>query len=120
VEPDLVDGYRNDTGFPLTAADQLAYNIALAGLAHERGLAVALKNDLEQVPELVDHMDFAINEQCFEFDECDRLLPFVRAGKAVLHVEYDLPVSAFCRRAAELGFSSMRKPLDLGAERTPC
>ena len=26
VEPDLVDGYIQTTGFPLTAADQLTYN----------------------------------------------------------------------------------------------
>ena len=27
VEPDNVDGYLNDTGFPLTKEDQLSYNI---------------------------------------------------------------------------------------------
>lgn len=26
VEPDNVDGYQNNSGFPLTAQDQLAYN----------------------------------------------------------------------------------------------
>ena len=45
VEPDLVDGYTNDSGFALTGADQLAYNRALADLAHRYGLGVALKND---------------------------------------------------------------------------
>jgi hypothetical protein len=53
VEPDNVDGYSNDTGFPLSAADQLAYNRMIADLAHERGLAVGLKNDLDQVDDLV-------------------------------------------------------------------
>ena len=37
VEPDNVDGYRNHTGFPLTAADQLRYNRLIAKLAHDRG-----------------------------------------------------------------------------------
>ena len=33
---DNVDGYSNRTGFPLTAADQLAFNRALASSAHAR------------------------------------------------------------------------------------
>ena len=37
VEPDNVDGYQNSSGFPLTAADQLAYNRFLAGEARARG-----------------------------------------------------------------------------------
>ncbi len=36
VEPDNMDGYRNDTGFPLTAADQLRYNRLIARLVHDR------------------------------------------------------------------------------------
>ena len=70
VEPDNMDGYRNSTGFPLTAHDQLAYNRLIAELAHERGLAVGLKNDLDQIPELVGDFDFAVNEECAEYDEC--------------------------------------------------
>lgn len=120
VEADLVDGYLNDTGFPLTAADQLAYNRMLADLAHQRGLSIGLKNDLEQVPDLVDHFDFAINEQCVQYAECDRLLPFIRAGKAVFHVEYDTPNGRFCPHTTALGFSSMRKNVNLDAPRWPC
>jgi len=37
VEPDNIDGYTNATGFPLTAQDQLDYNIWLANEAHARG-----------------------------------------------------------------------------------
>jgi len=91
VEPDLLDGYTNKTGFPLTAAHQLAYNRMIADLAHDRGLAVGLKNDLEQIPQLVGDFDFAVNEQCAEFSECASLTPFVKARKAVFHVEYDVP-----------------------------
>ena len=70
VEADLVDGYTRDSGFPLTPADQLTYNRMLADLAHERGLSIGLKNDLDQVADLVDHFDFAINEECFQYEEC--------------------------------------------------
>ncbi|OEJ27209.1 endo alpha-1,4 polygalactosaminidase [Streptomyces agglomeratus] len=120
VEPDNMDGYRNRTGFPLTAAHQLAYNRLIARLAHDRGLAVGLKNDLDQIPELVGDFDFAVNEQCAQYDECPKLTPFVRAGKAVFHVEYELPTSRFCPQARELGLSSMRKKYDLGVWRQPC
>lgn len=120
VEPDEVDGYANDTGFPLTAADQLRYNRFLAREAHARGLAVALKNDLEQVGQLVDVFDFAIDEQCFEFHECAMLLPFIRSGKAVFHVEYSVAAARFCPVTTKLGFSSMRKRLALGVWRQPC
>ena len=69
VEPDLLDAYLNDTGFPLTAAHQLAYNRMIARLAHERGLSVGLKNDLPQVPQLVRDFDFAVNEECAQYDD---------------------------------------------------
>ncbi|HSR32659.1 MAG TPA: endo alpha-1,4 polygalactosaminidase, partial [Anaerolineae bacterium] len=34
IEPDNIDGYTNDTGFPLTYQDQLDYNIWLANETH--------------------------------------------------------------------------------------
>ncbi|MFF3686763.1 endo alpha-1,4 polygalactosaminidase [Streptomyces sp. NPDC002187] len=120
IEPDLMDGYLNDTGFALTGADQLAYNRMIARLAHDRGLSVGLKNDLPHVPQLVREFDFAVNEECAEFGDCAALKPFVAAGKAVFHVEYALPVGRFCKQAERLGLSSMRKTLDLGVWRQPC
>ncbi|NOT02838.1 MAG: endo alpha-1,4 polygalactosaminidase [Phycisphaerales bacterium] len=88
VEPDNVTGFSNGTGFPLTADDQLAINRFLANEAHARGLSVGLKNDLDQVPDLVAYFDFAVNEQCHEFDECESLRPFIDAGKPVWNAEY--------------------------------
>ncbi|WP_432943041.1 endo alpha-1,4 polygalactosaminidase [Kribbella sp. CA-253562] len=120
IEPDNVDGYRNDTGFPLSAGDQLTFNRRIAALAHERGLPVGLKNDLDQVAALQPDFDFAVNEECMRYDECEQLRPFLQAGKAVLHVEYDLAPEEFCAEARKLRMSSMRKPLDLGVDRQPC
>ncbi|WP_236244801.1 endo alpha-1,4 polygalactosaminidase [Streptomyces sp. CC210A] len=120
VEPDLLEGYAADTGFPLTAQDQLAYNRMIAEIAHERGLAVGLKNDLAQIPQLIDHFDFAVNEECAQYDECALLEPFVAAGKAVFHVEYEQPVRAFCPQAEAMRFSSMLKRPQLDAWRAPC
>jgi len=88
VEPDNMDGYNNNSGFNLTATDQLAFNRFIANEAHIRGLSVGLKNDLDQIEDLVDYYDFAVNEQCFEYEECDTLAPFINNGKAVLNAEY--------------------------------
>jgi hypothetical protein len=120
VEGDNVDGYGNDSGFPLEADDQLAFNRALADLAHERGLAIGLKNDVEQIAELEPSFDFAINEECHAFDECDAYAPFVQAGKAVLNVEYAAPSGDACDRAGALGLSTIVKELDLAAPLRRC
>ena len=120
VEPDLVEGYGNETGFPLTAADQLRYNRMIARIAHERGLSVGLKNDLPQIPQLLSDFDFAVNEECAQYGECARLTAFVAAGKAVFHVEYAEPTSSFCPQSRRLKLSSMRKRPDLGVWRRPC
>jgi hypothetical protein len=120
VEPDNVDGFTNGSGFPLTATDQLAFNRFLANEAHRRGLSVALKNDLDQIPELVAYFDFSVNEQCHEFDECDALAPFTAAGKAVFVAEYlprfvregpDREAMCAASRAADL--RTLVLPLDL-------
>ena len=87
VDPDNVDGYANKSGFPLSGEDQLAYNRWLSDQAHRRGLSIGLKNDLGQIPELLSHFDWAINEQCFQYDECQLLLPFVPAGKPGFGIE---------------------------------
>ena len=120
VEPDNVDGYQNDTGFPLSYEDQLRYNIFLARKAHQRGLSVGLKNDLDQIPSLLSYFDWALNEECFSYQECDKLLPFVQAGKAVFGVEYELEPEEFCPEANALGFSFMKKHWDLDAWRIAC
>lgn len=120
VEPDNMDAYRNDSGFPVTADDQLKFNRMIAKLAHDRGLAVGLKNDLDQIPQLVGDYDFAVNEQCAQYKECDQLTPFIRAGKAVFHVEYELPTDRFCDRSKELKLSSLEKKLELGPWRKSC
>jgi hypothetical protein len=81
---------------------------------------VGLKNSVTETAELEPWFDWNLNEECFQYDECELLLPFIRAGKPVLQVEYATPVGAFCDQARALGFSSMRKRLDLDAWRQPC
>jgi endo-alpha-1,4-polygalactosaminidase (GH114 family) len=128
IEPDEMDGYANDTGFDVTYDDQLAYNRSIAEMAHEFGLSVGLKGDIDQAHDLWPYFDWTLNEQCFQYDECDKLVSsFIAHGKSVFQVEYDDPhtnhradVASFCPRANRSNFNSMKMPLDLNGGREPC
>jgi hypothetical protein len=121
VEFDNVDGYTNRSGFPLTSADQLAYNKFLATAAHERGLSAGLKNDVDQLESLWRHFDFAINEQCNQYSECAEYEDFFIAnGKAVFQIEYELPRQSFCPSMNNDGFDSQLMSLNLDGGRQPC
>lgn len=118
VEPDNMDVYTQKSGFKLTADDQIAYNRFLALQAHTRGLSIGLKNDLLQIEALVDYFDFAVNEQCFKFEECDYLLPFIRQSKAVFNTEYAEEFvknaakrAELCQKSQKIGFSTLILPL---------
>lgn len=113
VEFDNVDAYVNKNGFPLTAADQLRYNMFLANQAHKLGLSVGLKNDLEQVPALVPYFDYAVNEQCFQYKECSALTPFIQAGKPVFNVEYNGSNASIFKQANQLNFNTIKKSTNL-------
>ncbi len=115
VEPDNINGFTNPTGFPLTAADQLRFNRWVARQVHRRGMSVALKNDPEQAAKLARVFDFAVVEQCFQYHECGRFLPFIKRHKAVFEAEYEIRPARFCDRAAALRFSAIRKSYDLFA-----
>ncbi len=120
VDPDNLDGYENRTGFPLTGTDQIVFNTYLAQAAHDRGLKIGLKNDLNQIQELVDDFDWILNEECFTYQECDQLLPFLDANKPVFVIEYGITPADFCSQANQQGFSALHKNLDLDSYFTDC
>src|SRR5260370_11940522 len=95
VEADNMDGYDTNThessGFPLTYQDQIAYNRFVASEAHARGMAIALKNDIFQVKDLVSDFDMELNEQCFQYSECNLVVPFVLAPQPAFGTEYSFP-----------------------------
>src|SRR3989304_4596952 len=62
---------------------QLTFNIFLSNAAHERGLAIGLKNDLSQIPDLFSYFEWALNEECFSYKECDALSLFIQAGETL-------------------------------------
>lgn len=123
IEPDNINGFQQDTGFSITAEDQLAYNIWLSEQAHLRGLSIGIKNDNEQVADLVDHFDFALIEDCAVYDECADFLPFIEQGKAVFQVEYTDELNStidFCSTAIANGYSGIFKNRELDAWIKPC
>ena len=111
-----------------SAEDQLAFNRFIANAARERGLCVCLKNDLDQIPQLLQYFDFSVNEQCHEYDECELLTPFIEAGKPVFNAEYEESYvndadarEALCEDARALDLSTLVLPLDLdGSFRFSC
>lgn len=120
VDPDNVNGYENDTGFPLTNQDQLVYNRFLSTAAHERGLAIGLKNDLGQILDLVSNFEWIINESCFSYQECHLLQPFQEEGKPVFVIEYELVPEEVCPLANQMGFNVLLKHRELDAYRVDC
>ncbi|XP_041355261.1 uncharacterized protein LOC121372890 [Gigantopelta aegis] len=128
VEPDNVDGYANNNGMGLHRADQIHYNTWLAHTAHAKGLSIGLKNALSLIPELVSLFDWALNESCLDYDECDEYQPFLHQHKAVFHVEYvdshtDGPAKqrSVCHSSHRPhGFTTLIKDWDLTAWRLTC
>jgi endo-alpha-1,4-polygalactosaminidase (GH114 family) len=119
VEPDNIAGWEkeNHTGFKITRSDQLRYNRWVAHQVHARGMSVALKNDGRQAQELSPDFDFAVVEECFQYDECGYYKnTFIKEGKAVFETEYEQQPKEYCRTAKAIEFSSIRKSYDLFAK----
>jgi Glycoside-hydrolase family GH114 len=115
IEFDNTEEYDNNTGLKISPWTQLQYDTRLANLAHRMGLTVALKNDIGQAEQLIKYFDFEINEQCWQYGECDGLAPWPAAGKAVFNVEYGGKQSKYCPKAnsAAYDFNSIGKTDDL-------
>lgn len=59
-----------EVGVDVSEADQIDYNTWFADVVHAAGMSVGLKNTVELVPILVNKFDFALNEECHEWNEC--------------------------------------------------
>jgi hypothetical protein len=108
IEPDNLDAWTNTTG--ITEADNLAYDLAIAQLAHSMSLSVGLKNimtDLtpSQYPMFTAAFDWALNEQCYEYQACGTYTAagsFIPGGKAVFDVEYNVMPNCTMANAAHM------------------
>jgi hypothetical protein len=127
VEPDNLDAWTNITG--VSETDNVAYDLAIAGLGHGLSLSVGLKNTLPDASAsnqavMAPTFDWALVEQCYEYSECTPYGQFISAGKAVWDVEYN--VSPNCAQAdmahlnAQLRDLNLAGPHDNGYKYTPC
>lgn len=123
VEPDNIEIYDNNTGFPISYQDQLTYAQWLADEAHARGLAIGIKNAPDMVADSLAFFDFAITEDAYYYDWIEEMLPFVQAGKPVFAAEYsdmDVDFPSACDWGKLNKVSFIQKNRNLTAFRAPC
>jgi hypothetical protein len=121
LEPDNMEAFSNSTGFPITAAQQLEYDLWIAGEAHSLGMAVLQKNDGEQSAEEQPYFDGALSEQCNQYRECASFEPYLAAGKPVLNAEYRRENAKFCPADEAAGIMGARFAKSLNGKRfMPC
>lgn len=121
VEPDNMEAFSNNSGFPITAAQQLEYDLWIAGAVHSFRMAVLQKNDGEQSAEQQPYFDGALSEQCNQYRECASFEPYLAAGKPVLNAEYQQQNAKFCPADEAAGIIGVRFAKSLNGKRfLPC
>jgi endo-alpha-1,4-polygalactosaminidase (GH114 family) len=104
VDPDNVDGYvssqdlvadppltcmqDNDNGLGLTSDDSVALMEFIFSVSRPLNLTLGLKNADRIIPAVLPFTDFSVNEQCVQYNECEKFQSFIQAGKPVFHIEY--------------------------------
>lgn len=123
IEPDNLDAYTNDPGFPITAADQVRFSVWVANAVHRAGMSVGLKNDPAHAAVLEPYFDWALVEECAAEGWCSAMQPFILNRKAVLQAEYtdtDVDFSDACRVWGAAGYSLILKHRSLDEWRRSC
>ena len=132
VEPDIDDSYTDATGFPITEADNIRYDLALGAYAHSLGLAWGQKNgdnDPEFSRALEPQADFLLDEECNYYQTCGIVAPpYVKAGKLVLDAEYTddwgpnvaADLKRFCQADDASHLDGTLFTADLAGQRDPC
>lgn len=121
VDPDNVDGFQNDNGLGLTAADSTDFVKFLASEAQSHNMAIGLKNAGDIIDDVLSVVDFSVNEECEAWNECQDFAAFIDAGKPVFHIEYpegapdvdDATREKICQAPGSDDFSTVIKTYDL-------
>ncbi|KAI5203204.1 glycoside hydrolase family 114 protein [Aureobasidium subglaciale EXF-2481] len=123
VDPDNVDGFGTDTGFPLTSGTALNYLSFLSLTAASYNMAIGLKNAGEIAANATCMVEFAIIESCIANGECDIYQNFIAAGKPVFQIEYPFgaptrvskqDLAKSCKIKGNEGYSEVIKGKELG------
>ena len=122
VELSNLQAHSQDSGFPISAANELDYAHFLIDTAHGDALSVGASPSDDLVSALAPDLDWGLTEECLAYKNCETWQPLVSASKPVFMIEYgsapDAPV--LCPQAAALGFSLVIKRSTLDAFRVGC
>jgi hypothetical protein len=82
----------------LTASDSTNFLKRMAGMAKSSGMSIGIKNAMEILDSVRDDVQFAVNEGCIIYHECNLYDDFIASGKPVFHIEDGRPDQApeFC------------------------
>jgi len=123
VETDIDEEYADNSGFPLTQADEETYMTTLADYMHGLGLGWWIKNPDDTGDSYAADMyplaDAVLTEQCNQYSSCGLLSDYV-GHKAVFNAEYRLKTSKFCLQDDTRGFNGARFNVGLTGIRKPC
>jgi hypothetical protein len=121
VEPDNMDVFSDDSGFPLTQADGVDYAKWLATECHARGMGIVQKNASEITASIQSVYDGALTEDCYHDNWCADMQPYIDANKPVFACEYTNSIfTAACTWGKPKKYSFILKSLDLNAPVTFC
>ncbi len=126
VDPDNIDIYAMETGFPLSTQDVIRFVRWLAAEAHARGLRIGQKNAPELVDSLVESLDFVVTESAFARGEASAYQAYRTKGRPVFAVEYTDEMSTptfkarVCPQARALGYAAILKKRELDRWRVSC
>ncbi len=119
VLPTSLSAHLHDSGFDLTAEDQLDYGLWFAAEVRERGLTPGLA-DLAQLDRMVDSIDWAMHFGCIARGDCAELSPFIAQGKPVFDLEYEGEIATVCDEAERYGVTAILKNRRLDDYRVAC
>lgn len=118
IEPDNMDVYGADSGFPLKQQDGIDYAKWLASEAHARGLNIGQKNASEIAMQLEPVFDWVLTEDCYDQGWCADVSVYVAHDKPAFMAEYTdtgVDFNAACGWGVPKKFSPILKGRDLDA-----
>ncbi|KAF2707464.1 carbohydrate-binding module family 1 protein [Pleomassaria siparia CBS 279.74] len=121
IDPDNTGTFpqQNDNGLNLKNTDLVDYMKWLQKEAAKYGMKIGLKNSLDIIPTVSPYVDFAVNEQCAQLNECNVYDAFLASNKPVFHIEYPTPLTpaqantTLCTGTGTDGMSTVLKPMIL-------
>jgi hypothetical protein len=81
------------SGAAFNKTDSIRYLQKLSAEARKWGMSTGLKNAQKIIPDVLNEIEFAVNEECSVFEDCEDYKPLVDANKPIFHIEYVKPTT---------------------------